>query len=79
LKISIYPIWQTFFLYLPLLPFSDCRFFEKATLIRQCQEQYTAAQTEYSRAQETIKEKTRGLRHMAAEFKKQHARYRRPK
>ena len=52
------------------------RFYEKATLIRQCQEKYEAAQIEYARAQETLKEKTRSLRQLGAEFKKANARYR---
>jgi hypothetical protein len=51
------------------------RFYEKATLIRQCQEKYEAAQIEYARATETLKEKTRSLRQLGAEFKKAHARY----
>ena len=50
------------------------RFYEKATLIRQCQEKYEAAQIEYARAQETLKEKTRSLRQLGAEFKKANAR-----
>ena len=51
------------------------RFFEKATLIKQVQDQYTAANTEYSRAQETLKDKARGLRQMGVEYKKANARY----
>jgi hypothetical protein len=51
------------------------RFYEKATLIRQCQEKYEAAQIEYARATETLKEKTRSLRQLGAEFKKAHARW----
>jgi len=51
------------------------RFFEKATLIKQCFDEYSEAQAEYSRAQENLKEKARALRHLTSDFKKSKQRY----
>jgi len=51
------------------------RFFEKATLIKQCFDEYSDAQAEYARAQENLKEKSRALRHLTNEYKKAKLRY----
>jgi len=51
------------------------RFFEKATLIKQCFDEYSEAQAEYSKAQENLKEKSRALRHLTNEYKKARLRY----
>jgi len=56
-------------------PMQLYRFFEKATLIRQCFDEYNEALAEYSKAKETLKDQARSLRHLTAEYKKHKARY----
>ena len=51
------------------------KFFEKSTLIKQCFEQYSAAQVEYQKAFDTLKEKARSLRDLNHEYKKAQAKY----
>ena len=51
------------------------KFFEKSTLIKQCFDQYSAAQLEYNKAYETLKEKSRALRDLNQEYRKAQAKY----
>ena len=51
------------------------KFFEKSTLIKQCFDQYSAAQVEYQKAFDTLKEKARALRDLNHEYKKAQVKY----
>jgi len=51
------------------------RFFEKATLIKQCFDQYSAAQVEYNKAYDTLKEKARALKDLNVEYRKAQTKY----
>jgi len=51
------------------------RFFEKATLIKQCFDQYSAAQVEYNKAYDTLKDKARALKDLNQEYRKAQAKY----
>lgn len=53
-----------------MLTICSRRFFEKATLIKQCFDEYSEAQNEYVKAHDNLKEKARALRHLTGEFKK---------
>jgi len=51
------------------------RFFEKATLIKQCFDQYSAAQVEYNKAYDTLKDKARALKDLNIEYRRAQAKY----
>jgi len=51
------------------------KFFEKATLIRQCFDQYSAAQVEYNKAYDTLKMKARALKDLNAEYRRAMIKY----